>query len=48
VGFPVPPLTATVTESDCVVVMLDEAGVAVTVGVALLTVTAPEVPVAPL
>ena len=44
--MPVPPLTATVTVSDCAVVMLDEDGVTVTEGVALATVTAEDVPVA--
>ena len=42
VGLPVPPLTATVTLSDCVVVMLDTPGVTVTVGNTAVTVTADE------
>ena len=33
VGLPLPPLTATVTDSGCAVVMLDEDGVTVKVGV---------------
>jgi len=33
VGLPLPPLTATVTASDCATVILDAAGVTVTVGV---------------
>jgi hypothetical protein len=45
-GLPDPPLIVTVTCSGCVVVMLDEPGVAAIVGVALLTVTEPELPVA--
>ena len=42
------PLTATVTESDCAVVMLEADGVTVTAGVvvACLTVTVEDVPVA--
>jgi hypothetical protein len=44
------PLTFTATESDCAVVTLDDTGVTVTVGVAVVdavvTVTAEEVPVA--
>ena len=32
-GFPLPPLTTTVTDKACVVVMLNEDGVTVTVGV---------------
>jgi hypothetical protein len=39
VAVPAPPLTATVTESGLVTVMLDEPGVTVTVGVAGFTVT---------
>jgi hypothetical protein len=35
VGFPLPPLTTTVTDRACVVVMLDEDGVTPTVGVTL-------------
>jgi hypothetical protein len=31
--------TVTVTESDCAVVMLDEAGVTVTVGVVVVAIT---------
>jgi hypothetical protein len=38
------PPTATVTDRACVVVMLDEAGVTVTVGVVLFTVTVGDVP----
>src|ERR1039458_4786480 len=33
VGLPLPPLTPMVTDNDCAVVMLDEPGVTVTVGV---------------
>ena len=33
VGLPLPPFTTTVTERGCTVVMLEEAGVTVTVGV---------------
>jgi hypothetical protein len=43
VGLPLPPLTATVTARLCAVVMLDAAGVTVTVGivfVGVFTVTA--------
>ena len=40
IGFPVPPFTATVTESVCVVEMLEEAGVTVAVGRIVVTVTA--------
>jgi hypothetical protein len=48
-GAPLPPLTATVTDNACVVVMLDEPEVTVTAGVALVTVIGDEVvPVAPL
>ena len=47
VGVPVPPLTATVTETAWVVVMLDVEGVTVTAGVAFDTVTLEDVPVAP-
>jgi hypothetical protein len=36
VGLPVPPLTATVTESPCAVVMLNEDGVTVIVGVMIV------------
>jgi hypothetical protein len=42
VGLPVPPLTATVTERGCAVVMLEADGVTATVGVvfaATVTVT---------
>jgi hypothetical protein len=39
VGLPLPPLTATVTESAWAVVMLDEDGVTVTIGVDLVMVT---------
>jgi hypothetical protein len=46
VGVPVPPLTATVTETAWVVVMLDVEGVTVTAGVAFDTVTLEDVPVA--
>jgi hypothetical protein len=45
-GVPVPPLTPTVTESAWGVVMLDNEGVTVTVGVVLDTVTLHDVPVA--
>jgi hypothetical protein len=38
VGLPVPPLTVTVTVNVCAVVMLDEPGVTITVGVVLFTV----------
>jgi hypothetical protein len=42
VGVPLEPETATVTESDCAVVMLEAAGVTVTVGVtSAVTVTEP-------
>jgi hypothetical protein len=47
-GVPLPPLTFTVTASPCIVVMPEEDGVTVTVGVVLATVTVEEVPVAPL
>jgi hypothetical protein len=43
-GAPVPPLTLTVTDNDCESVMLPDAGVTVTVGVAFVTVTAAELP----
>jgi hypothetical protein len=43
IGEPIPPLTATVTVSAWVAMMLDEDGVKVTVGVALATVTLAEV-----
>ena len=36
VGLLPPPLTTTVTERDCAVVMLERAGVTVTVGVILV------------
>jgi hypothetical protein len=50
IGLPLPPLTATVADSVCAVVMLDGLGVTVTVGVIFagaVTITEP-VPVAPL
>jgi hypothetical protein len=34
VGLPFPPLTATITDSACVVVMLEAVGVTLTVGIA--------------
>ena len=46
VGLPLPPLTATVTISDCTMVMLDEDGVSVNAAVACVTVTGEDVPVA--
>lgn len=39
VGFPLPPLTETVTVNACAVVMLDEEGVTVTTGVMAATVS---------
>jgi hypothetical protein len=45
---PPPPLIATATVNTLVVVMLDEEGVTVTVGVVAMTATLGEVPVAPL
>ena len=44
--MPLPAFTETVTVSGCVMAMLEEDGVTVTVGVALETVTPVEVPVA--
>jgi hypothetical protein len=48
VGFPLPPLTTTVTVRACVDMMLEADGVTVTVGLvfAWVTVTAEDVPVA--
>jgi hypothetical protein len=43
VGAPLPPLTVTVTCSDWVVVMLDDDGVTVTVGVWVAGVTVMDV-----
>ena len=45
-GLSVPPLTETVTVNACVVVMLKEDGVTVTVGVAVATFTAEDAPMA--
>ena len=47
-GLPVPVFTATVTLNDWVTEMLEAAGVTETAGVALLTVTLEDEPVAPL
>jgi hypothetical protein len=41
VGFPLPPLTVTVTVKLCAAVALEEPGDTVTVGVIADTVTAP-------
>lgn len=48
VDAPLPPVTAIVTLNPCAVVMLEDEGVTITAGVALVTVTSEETPVAPL
>jgi hypothetical protein len=42
--LPLPPLTATITDNVCAVVMLAGVGVTDTVGVVLVTVTGEELP----
>jgi hypothetical protein len=45
-GFPLAPVTATITVIVCAIVMLDEDGVTVIVGVAFVTVIGSAAPVA--
>ena len=48
VGAPVPLVTTTETVNGCVVVMVEEDGVTVMAGVAVVTETLADVPAAPL